>query len=85
MSKLKSVTGKGWSGLYNDGTLGWCVSYFVDPYPQSLNEHQREVLGILVKHPQGWCNGDMYRVQITVTPIKNKRGKYIIKRARRAR
>lgn len=85
MSKLKPITGLGWSGLYSDDTPGWCLSQFVDKYPQSLNKAQHEALGHHVEKREGWCASDMYRVRITIEPVKNKRGKYIVKRTTRKR
>ena len=63
----------GWSGLWNDGSFGWRTSTFLEHgRPESLEVLQRE------------CGGGtkFYRCRITVTPLKDKRGRYIVKRAK---
>ena len=79
----KGVTGVGWSGTYyGERQLGWLVSEFVDTYPHNLNHAQRMALG-LDANTRGVAASNMYRVRITITPLKDKRGRYIVKRTRR--
>lgn len=87
MLKLKPkrtvVKGIGWTGLYSDGDPGWCLSTFLEPDGESsLSGDQREVLRIDESHKM-WAKGDMYRVEITLKLLKNKKGKFITKRARK--
>ncbi len=86
MLKLKPkrtvVKGIGWTGLYGDGDLGWCLSPFVEHGEVTpLSEDQREVLR--VHESTRWAKGDMYRVEITVKLVTNNQGKFIVRRAKR--
>ena len=86
--KPRTVTGIGWSGLYNDGTLGWLLSDFIAPGRGNaavLTSDQRKALA---RHPDyrtvsvdGQRN-DFYRVKITIQPMRDKRGRLIVKRGK---
>lgn len=81
--KRKKISGLGWSGLYYDGDLGWCLSSFVEHGKSaSLTEDQERVLRARDDYGQ-WAPGDMYRVKITVSLVTDKKGRPIVKRQRR--
>jgi hypothetical protein len=72
VKKIAPATMIGWSGFWNDETLGWRTSTFVASGPRalrrdSMDSEQRE-------SPAGT---KFIRCRITVTPIKDKRGRYI--------
>lgn len=75
--KLKSVSGIAWCGAYRDGLLGWMAPTFVHTSPSNLSQEQKAVLKI---GQRNYWPGDLYRVRITITPIKNKKGGLIVKR-----
>lgn len=79
---MKTVTGTGWCGVWEDGTLGFCLSQFVEK-GHTLNRYQQECLGLAVVKPEGWRASDMYRVKITVEPLKDKRGRAIVRKTAR--
>lgn len=83
----KKVIGYGWCGCYSgtsDHRLGWLMPPFVShKQSASLTTEQRKALGLLPN--KDYATGDMWRVKVTIEPVKDKRGKYIVRRARRAR
>ena len=82
----KKVVGYGWCGCYSgtsEHCLGWLMPKFVSHKQNSnLCTEQRKALGQLPN--KDYATSDMWRVKITVEPVKNKRGKYIVRRARRS-
>lgn len=78
----KKVVGYGWTGTYrvrSEHKLGWLMPHFVAHNDSSsLTTDQRRVLGIIPNH--SFARGDMWRVKITIEPVKDKRGRYIVKR-----
>ena len=80
--KLRPVRGKGWSGRWSNGDLGWLVSEFVQRYNEPLNEIQKKALGRQSGATRGVARGDMYRVEIIIRPLKDRRGRYIKRVAR---
>lgn len=80
---VKTVTGLGWVGLYYDGSLGWLLSDFVCAgSPARLTNDQRKALAGSPEYAGGQPS-DFYCVEITMRPLKDKRGRYIVKRGKR--
>jgi len=73
------MQGYGWSGLWSDNSLGWQLSYYVQEKDFArLNETQESAL----RGNGEYASSDMYRVKITIQPVLNKKGKYIVRRAK---
>ena len=68
------VSGVGWAGLWSDGTLGWHVSQYV--YPGRRN-------GAPLNAEQARLHGPFYRVRISLVPLRDKRGRPIVKGRKR--
>lgn len=81
------VVGDGWCGIYDTRSrykLGWIMPHFVcHGRSAPLSENQRKVLGEI--RNRQFAKGDMYRVRITIQPVKNARGKFIVRRYRAAK
>lgn len=75
--RLKKVTGIVWCGAYQNGDLGWLAPTFVDKYPSGLSEEQRNCLTL---GQRNYYPGDMYRVKVTIEPVMDKNGRYIVRR-----
>ena len=73
---IKTVSTVGWSACYETPpeTLGRMVSRYIGPRVEATLDSEQLVSGL-----------DFYRVLITVTPIKDKRGRYIIRHGKRKR
>jgi hypothetical protein len=78
----KKVVGYGWCGTYHgsgEHRLGWQLSEYISHKQESpLNENQRKALGLISN--RHFADSDMWRVKVTIEPVKNKGGKYIVKR-----
>jgi hypothetical protein len=73
MSKIKvpkKTIGTGYSGLWNDGTLGWRTS----SYP-----HCRCQDGSPSMYPPMYARTRFFRCRITVTPLRDKKGRPIVR------
>lgn len=77
--KIRPIKGKAWCGVYRDGQLGWVLPEFLDPRT-SLSDHQKNVLAG-IGDGKNYADSDFYRVEITIRPILNRRGKHIVRRA----
>jgi len=74
----KVIKGKAWCGLYDDGELGWHMPKFLSPGSSTLlTADQLEDI-----RRDTFYRSDFYRVEITVRPICDKRGRPIIRKAR---
>lgn len=71
------VGGLAWCGIYQDRELGFVGPHFVSHYPNSLDEEQRKVL---TKGNRTYYPSDMYRVRVSIEPVLNKNGRFIVKR-----
>ena len=81
--KIAKTIGVAWCGLYNDNQLGWVLPEFLDPTaPTALSSLQQAILARIGEGKE-YCPQDMYRVLITIEALKDKRGRYIIKRAKK--
>lgn len=82
---LKKVVGFGWSGRYRGRShhrLGWLMPQFVShKYGASLTTEQLKALGVLKS--KNFAPSDMWRVKITIEAVKDRRGKYIVRRTNR--
>lgn len=84
----KKIIGLAWCGVYamprSEYKLGWIMPHMVAHHQsQYLSREQRMALGLIPNRQ--FARGDMYRVRITVEPVKDKRGNYIVRRAVRKR
>lgn len=73
-NQITGVSGLAWSGVYNDGTLGWRIPSYVSKYPSSLCGEQIDELEEDI---------DFYRVRITVELVPDSRGNPIVKKHKR--
>ena len=69
---IKECSGRAWSGIYHDGTLGFCMPDYVSQYPQNLTSYQIESL---LDKSKNWGSSDFYRVEVSVRLVLN--GNYI--------
>lgn len=76
MSRVKPVSGLAWCGTWHDGTLGWQVSEYVSAGQSPLSRTQRKILD----GDPNYYPADFYRVRVTIEPVKDKNGRYIVKR-----
>lgn len=81
----KKVVGFGWCGCY-EGTSAHCLGWLMPPFVShkqnaSLTSDQLKALGLLPN--KQFARSDMWRVRITIEPVKDKRGKYVVRRAKK--
>lgn len=77
---MKKVVGRGWCGLWNDGTLGFLMPrHIANNQDQPLGEDQQSSLS---ESSRTVAHSDFYRVKVTVEVIKNKHGKPIVRRTK---
>lgn len=77
MSKVRKTSGLAWCGVWKDGELGFLAPKFVSAYPSGLSTEQEEMMAL--KNGQ-YYPSDLYRVRITIEPVRNKKGRYIVRR-----
>lgn len=81
----KKVVGYAWTGMYRgrgEHRLGWLMPHFLDHNDsQSLTTDQKKALGRI--NSNQFAKGDMWRVKITIEPVKDKRGRFIVRRVTR--
>ena len=79
--KPKACWSNIWVGTYHGDQLGWVAPRMIEPNGNTpLDSEQRLMLSA---NQRQYCPGDLYRCRITITPLKNKRGHYIVKRNKR--
>ena len=79
---IAKVTGIGWCGRYKNGEkrLGWLLSPFIEPRcPMGLSSEQRKSLA----GHQDYAQSKFYRVRVTIEPLLDKRGNYIVRLPKR--
>ncbi len=84
----KKVVGLAWCGVYamprSQYKLGWVMPGMVAHHQrENLTSDQRKALGLIPNRQ--FARSDMYRVRITIEPVKDRRGKYIVRRAVKAK
>lgn len=80
MKPLRTVKGRVWVGLWQNGDLGFCLPPFAaHKEGEPLSQVQQEVVR---GRSRTWASSDMYRVEITLRPVKDRRGRYIVRRAK---
>jgi len=63
----------GWAGRFADGTIGWCVSPFVQSKSEKLSN-----INLVYK---GIASGEKFvRVKITVEVVRDGKGREIVRR-----
>jgi len=78
----RKVVGYGWTGTFRGRSkhrLGFLMPHFVshnDSEPLSVD--QKKALGRIANFQ--FAPADMWRVKITIEAVKDKRGRYIVKR-----
>lgn len=72
---ISEFTGRSWMGTYDDGTLGFCASNFLSEHPAGLSSDQRDMLA-----GKSWYPSDLYRVEVSVRLVLNKRGQLLVKK-----
>ena len=76
--KPKACWSNIWVGTYFGDQLGWVAPRMIDPNGGTpLDPEQRRMLSA---KQRSYYPGDLYRCRITITPLKNKKGQYIVKR-----
>ena len=79
----KKVVGYGWTGTYrcrSDHRLGWVMPDFIAHGDgEALTTDQLKALGRITNRE--FALGDMWRVKVTLEPCKDKKGRYIVRRA----
>ena len=82
MKRIPLTVGRAWVGRYLDrhGTLGWLMPKFVSNYPESIDPEQAKML---TGRSRTYYPGDLYRVLVTLEAVKDKRGRYIVRRNKR--
>ena len=77
---IRRVTGYIWAGRYRNGELGYILPTYMSPNRSAaLSELQREVV-CGVGRGKYCYRSDFYRVKITLTPVRNKKGNYSVRR-----
>jgi len=76
--KKDHVVGLAWCGRFNDGSLGWAMPAHVTGYGEPIRSSVDD---------RDWVHaGDaFYRVRVTVELVTDKRGRPIIRRARKGK
>lgn len=72
---MKKVKGKGWVGIWMDGTLGWGL-------PKFLSNRNRDAEWPAKAGRAVGKNDRVVLCEITVKPIKDKNGKFIYRKDR---
>lgn len=80
--RIPKTVGLAWCGRYSDraGTLGWLMPRFVSNYPECLDSEQAKML---TGRSRTYYPGDLYRVRVTLEAVRDKRGRYIVRRNKR--
>jgi hypothetical protein len=82
ISPGKKVVGYAWTGTYrsrSEHRLGWLMPYsLAHGHSGSLTSDQKKALGRIPSRQ--FAHADMWRVKITIEAVKDKRGKFIVKR-----
>ena len=77
---IRSVSGYIWVGRYRNGLLGYVLPQYMSPNgSEPTSELQKEII-CGVNRGRQYYRSDFYRVKITLTPLKNKQGNYIVRR-----
>lgn len=79
--KKKGFKTRAWIGMYRDGSLGWQCPEYLRPGDSEMSRTQREILKGTARD---YAKSDFYRVEITVKPLRDKRGREIVRRVRNA-
>lgn len=78
----KKVVGYAWTGTYRgrrEHRLGWIMPHYLSHgNSETLTGDQKKALGRIPSHQ--FSHGDMWRVKITIEAVKDKRGKFIVRR-----
>jgi hypothetical protein len=74
--RVAPVKTVGWTGQWNDGTLGWRTSTFLNGGTETMDTAQTDAI-------KAGGDGRFFRCRITVTPLKDSRGRYITRKGRR--
>jgi hypothetical protein len=69
------ISSRAWVGCWGDGNPGWGMPGHIDDWNETLRtQAKRDYV----------CDGDVfYRCKVTVELLKDKRGRYITKKARK--
>ena len=79
--KPKKIWSRIWVGAYHGGELGWMAPKMINPNGKTRADTEQDRM--LSANQRQYYPGDLYRCLITITPLKDKRGHYIVKRNKR--
>ena len=72
-----------WCGTWHGRKrhLGWCMPQYISPNGNTaLDTEQRKMLS---EGQQSYFPGDLFRCEIVIRPLKNRRGNFIVRRNER--
>ena len=78
MRPPKKVIYRAWCGQYwgRKNSLGWLMPPYLDSATPLSAEQRASLAG-----KAGYAKSDFYRVKVTLEPIRNKHGRFIVRRA----